>query len=263
MIRVQREPTPQTLIDNADEWALELCEARRLYYVELRRFERREISTRPKTVDAKKSRYANNTVKTALKRMFGTKCCYCEAKVTVVSYQHVEHFRPQSIYPRLAYEWSNLLLACEQCNSTHKGDRFPLGPGEQHAEPDRQTPCSLNGSDTGLLIDPCRDDPADHFEYVFDDRPDDGYIDVVLVCKSRRGELSRDVYGLSRTDLVDDWREHLLGIQNDVAGYQLALQLDNRAKQRRFESYLRRSMASTSPYSALTRAYIQQRGIDL
>jgi len=261
MIRVQRGPAPPLISENADAWAQELCQKWSRYYHELGQ---QAAGPKAKPPHADKARYASLAVKRALKQMFGTKCCYCEAKVDAVSYRHVEHFRPQSIFPRLAYKWSNLLFACERCNSTHKGDRFPLGMSGTQSQPNRTSPCALDDKDDGVLIDPCRDDLSEHFEYEFIERPEEDFIDVVLVCKSRRGELSRDVYGLTRVDLVDDWREHILGIQNDIDGYLLALAIGDRRLQRRFGAYLRKAMASTSPYSAMTRSYIEKkRGLNI
>jgi uncharacterized protein (TIGR02646 family) len=196
--------------------------------------------------------------------MFGAKCCYCEAKVDAVSHRHVEHFRPQSIYPRLAYEWSNLLFACERCNSTHKRDQFPVGPSEVQAVANTADPCDPNEDDDALLIDPCRDDPAEHFEFAFDERVEDDYVDVVLICKTRRGEISRRVFGLNRPDLVDDWREHISGVQNAVIRYLLAGYSGNRQELLRSVTYLRKAMSPTNRYSAMTRAYITiERGLDI
>ena len=251
MIHVRREPEPPSLINNAANWTSELCEHWRAYYG----------SGEPgKPPRAKKSRYAGAEVKHALKRMFDGKCCYCEGKVNVVSHQHVEHYRPQSIYPRLAYVWSNLLLACEQCNSTYKGDRFQVGPHEHQVKPNKSAPCSLDDSDDGLLLNPCLDDPEDHFIYEFDDRREEHKVDVVLVCKTRRGEVSREICGLDRESLVDDWREHILDLQDTIRLYELAYTSRDIQK---YRARLLQKMDASSKYSALTRAYISSRGIDL
>ena len=41
----------------------------------------------------------------------------------VVAYEHIEHLKPKSKYPELAFQWENLHLACQRCN-VEKGDRF-------------------------------------------------------------------------------------------------------------------------------------------
>ena len=84
--------------------------------------------------------------------MFGGKCAYCESRITHVDYGHIEHHVPKAGpngRPKRTFQWSNLLLACGRCNgSENKGDRFPTA---------RQG---------GPIVNPCKDDPADHFEFV-------------------------------------------------------------------------------------------------
>ena len=91
----------------------------------------------PLTFD--KGIYGHVSVKEELVGMQNHKCAFCEAKVTHVAYGDVEHFRPkggvrqdaadklsQPGYWWLAYEWENLLFACQVCNGRHKGNLFPL-----------------------------------------------------------------------------------------------------------------------------------------
>ena len=53
----------------------------------------------------------------------GEYCSYCERKVAASL--AVEHIIPKILNPELELEWSNLLLACTNCNST-KGDKEVL-----------------------------------------------------------------------------------------------------------------------------------------
>ena len=50
----------------------------------------------------------------------GEYCSFCEMHLDASL--AVEHIQPKSLYPNLALEWDNFLLACTNCNST-KGDR--------------------------------------------------------------------------------------------------------------------------------------------
>ena len=59
-----------------------------------------------------------------LKARLGRFCSYCERTIPVNL--AVEHKRPKQKYPELDREWSNLLLACGNCNSC-KGEREPVG----------------------------------------------------------------------------------------------------------------------------------------
>ena len=77
--------------------------------------------------------YGHKTVKETLKNLQYHKCCFCEAKITHISHGDVEHFRPKggfqtSLNERLtkpgyywlAYDFSNLFLACQICNQSYK-----------------------------------------------------------------------------------------------------------------------------------------------
>jgi hypothetical protein len=81
--------------------------------------------------------YGDVAVKAALVAAQHKKCCFCESIVGTDG--DVEHFRPKAAcrqtsgdaltrpgYYWLAYDWSNLLLACGPCNQRHKGNLFPL-----------------------------------------------------------------------------------------------------------------------------------------
>jgi uncharacterized protein (TIGR02646 family) len=110
--------------------------------------------------------YAHTTVKTALNQAQNKKCCFCESLVGLDG--DVEHFRPKQAvrqaagqplqYPGyywLAYDWSNLYLACSACNQRHKQNLFPLEDGSERAT-DAQKEL---GWERSLFIDPGHDDP--------------------------------------------------------------------------------------------------------
>jgi len=51
-------------------------------------------------------------------------CSFCDSyPLAAKNKQTIEHFRPRSSYPKLAYVWHNLFLCCETCQ-TAKGDDF-------------------------------------------------------------------------------------------------------------------------------------------
>ena len=256
MIHIERLPAPAILLNNEHVWNAEHCANLAKYYAQHEKYKLGGPVKIPKRPRAKKQRYASPSVKTTLKKMFGNKCCYCEAKVIVVSYQNVEHFRPQSIYPSLAYKWSNLLLACERCNSDHKRDRFPIAPSENQVVFDAKSPCLLNDSDDAVLIDPSTDNPADHFQYDFYEELDNDFIDVVLVCSTERGKVSRSIYGLDRPDLADDRRLHLRHVQSRIDNYLLARYAESKAFERQYKRAIVAMCSSTGQYSAMTKAYV-------
>lgn len=69
----------------------------------------------------------------ALKTLYHKKCAYCEGNPLANGTFRIDHFRPKKGvkyethrgYYWLGYEWSNLILSCEACN-TAKSNQFPL-----------------------------------------------------------------------------------------------------------------------------------------
>ena len=61
----------------------------------------------------------------------GNVCWYCERRCLRDAYNGgkastVDHFRPLSRYPALAYEWSNWIFSCRRCNVENKQDKWPI-----------------------------------------------------------------------------------------------------------------------------------------
>lgn len=119
--------------------------------------------------------YGHRIVKRALKAAQYDKCAYCEANFAGNASGDVEHFRPKAfsqqgkaaakLYPGyywLAYEWSNLLYACELCNRPVKRNLFPLRDPATRA----RRPIDDLAAEEPLLIDPAGpDDPRDHIRF--------------------------------------------------------------------------------------------------
>lgn len=118
--------------------------------------------------------YAHESVKTVLIAMQHEKCAFCEAKPLHVSDGDVEHFRPKGGvrqadseplerpgYYWLAYEWHNLLFACERCNRRHKKSLFPLSEPARRATSHRD---ALTDEDP-VFIDPSIEDPERYIGY--------------------------------------------------------------------------------------------------
>jgi uncharacterized protein (TIGR02646 family) len=116
------------------------------------------------------SLYRDSVVKAQLKSDQNEKCAYCERKING-DYGAVEHYRPkggwqqkdgdklnQPGYYWLAYEWSNLLFSCDECNTSFKKNLFPLSDPSQrditHRDISREQPLLINPSieDPGLYI---------------------------------------------------------------------------------------------------------------
>jgi uncharacterized protein (TIGR02646 family) len=75
--------------------------------------------------------------KEALAKMTNDKCSYCEGGINSARSGQVEHFKPKSLFPSLAYDWDNYFLACGGCNGA-KGNQWPAA--EEYLRPDRKDP---------------------------------------------------------------------------------------------------------------------------
>jgi uncharacterized protein (TIGR02646 family) len=163
--------------------------------------------------------YRSAPILRMLKGIYNSKCAYCEQEPKGSPAQ-VEHFRPKdgvfgivhTGYYWLAYEWSNLLLACGNCNST-KNNQFPirnipgrvLGPTLLAGVLDDRANFILNSplKNEGFeLINPEIDDPAKHIKFL----PSGKIVDS----NSPRGTLSIKVYGLNRDELWINGRKKIV-----------------------------------------------------
>lgn len=66
--------------------------------------------------DNKKLKYRHKQIKTALRQETGWKCVYCESKIGHNTPGDIEHKIPSSKDPNLHFEWTNLTVACTECN---------------------------------------------------------------------------------------------------------------------------------------------------
>jgi uncharacterized protein (TIGR02646 family) len=71
----------------------------------------------------KKFRYRHPEIKSALREETGYKCIYCESKIGHNTPGDVEHMTPSTVDGNLHFAWSNLTIACTECNR-RKNDYF-------------------------------------------------------------------------------------------------------------------------------------------
>ncbi|WP_052518659.1 hypothetical protein [Archangium violaceum] len=154
--------------------------------------------------------YAHETVKQALLEAQHGKCAFCESKFAHISYGDVEHFRPKAEWRQaegapsgrpgyywLAYEWTNLFLACTLCNQQFKKNLFPLRTPALRARSHKQD----ETAEDPLLLDPAVDDPESFISF----REEVPY----AVGGNARGEETIRVLGLRRETLAEQRRKHL------------------------------------------------------
>lgn len=133
------------------------------------------------------------------------KCWYCEVK-QIRSDNAVDHFRPKSLYPWLAFEKANLRYSCTFCNSRRinpetgdtegKGDKFPL-----LNETQRATAPGLENQEHPKLLDPCRPQDPGLLDFYDDGRPcarHPGHAN-----RKSRAETTIDLYHLDHPGLIE------------------------------------------------------------
>ena len=76
-------------------------------------------------------KFIANELKALAKQYFGHACPYCG--IDTVS--HVDHYLPRSAFPEFSISLQNLVMACDGCNSTYKGDQWGVGKGKKVFHP--------------------------------------------------------------------------------------------------------------------------------
>lgn len=156
-----------------------------------------------------------------LVEQFG-KCAFCEGKMWSIRdgkpypiQQHgdVEHYRPKGNakqddadvpthpgYFWLAYDWSNLYMACAICNQVYKKDLFPLADPAKRAFPRGDILL-----EDAMIVSP-GEDPSPHLEFDMN----------IVKSRTPRGAETVRRTGLDRPGLNDDRRDHLNGLQHHI-----------------------------------------------
>lgn len=229
--------------------------------------------------------YKSKDVVAALTALFGGKCAYCESSYAPVTPVDIEHFRPKGAiaietpngpsqrskpgYYWLAAEWDNLLPSCPDCNRarTHdfpddsitevrgKENRFPLLDEKRRGRKPGDE-LTLEGGQR-LLLHPCRDHPERHLEFT-----PSGV--VRGRSQSRKGTASVKVLALSRSELNEARRAHLLGLARQMRGILWQIELleaegPRPATVQRLELLLRELRQATSDaatYAGMSRQFI-------
>lgn len=255
MIQINPLPEPLKLTQECPNWTNELCNERRNYYIQLEEFNNGTRPIKPEYPKPKKTWYAHKDIKKQLRNMFGPKCAYCESHVTGNSYLHVEHFRPSSIYPSLAYQWNNFLLACEVCNSGCKKAQFPLMDGSHPVE-HTIDPCSLDDSDDNALINPCFENPDQYFDF----------LNEKIICRPGRIKAiqTRDVCGLNREDLKDARKGDLILFELGVITYKHAKKRKDLNMVTRSKTILNQILTNPkTPFIAMLKAKLKRMKVDI
>jgi len=272
MIRVKRGPVPASLNGSASPGGIETKKA----IAAVRRREKFEYKA-----------YKADDVVAALRTMFNKKCAYCEFPYAAGGPEDIEHFRPKGGvliggklktpgYYWLGAEWTNLLPACPDCNRKRrkefehgvdvsgKANIFPVEDEKKRWRRHRDA-CE----EFHLLLNPCDDRPESHLEFLRGG---------VIRAKKRggaeslRGSHSIEVFGLRRTDLVEQRaeKERLVrtAIERALKATEIAVG-ERSAKRRREQEQLasdllsdaRKLLEPQQPYLAVARAVFKEYGL--
>ncbi len=128
-------------------------------------------------------------VKKALSKMSKGHCAYCQTYNAGGAWGDVEHFRPKSLFPNLAYDWDNYFYSCTICNNK-KLDSWPA---------------------TGSYVRPDEGDPSVRFVF-----SEDGGIEEAPGDEEARITI-RD-FGLDRTGLSEGREILIRGALESVQG---------------------------------------------
>lgn len=126
MIKITKGDIPGVLNKNSAAWTKILTD---------------KLARGEKPTDAERRRYSHPDIKQALVEETHGKCAYCESKLRHVVYGDIEHIAPKSTNVDKWFDWMNLTLVCDVCNTLKADYR----------------------GDHATFIDPYAVDPEEHF----------------------------------------------------------------------------------------------------
>jgi len=172
--------------------------------------------------------YRNKTNKEALRSSSYGKCMYCESKVSHIDYGDVEHIKPKSIFPEHKYDWENLGFACVKCNRENKKNRY---------DP--------------KFIDPYRSNPEDFILAAVG----------IMISKdgNERGQITIDIVGLNRPDLLEKRYTELMKFQRLIERYNA---IDNHHQKEALIEQIEEEIKMDKEYSLSKKALADQNGIN-
>lgn len=229
MIKINKPAaSPKVLLTRGEKKKRALCEA----------YEKGKTEFKSDEFDGKI--YSHRSVKELLHTAQHRKCCYCESYIDLQA-SDVEHFRPKTHYYWLAYNWSNLLLSCMECNQRYKKDQFPLKDSRFQA----QSHHDLLTRETPLLINPAEVNPARYI--VFRNQ----YVSAIK--DNPIGETTIEVLELNREALWKKRRNQLKHLEDLLDMIDLTNGPEKRRAQRVLNKLLKEYTQDSSEFTATIR----------
>lgn len=196
---------------------------------------------------------------------FANKCAYCEGDISAHAPQHAEHWRPKARvtmvgsddtearverdgkphpgYWWLAYDWQNIVPACDYCNTAGaKGTKFPIAGTYAFGPEEGIDVHALDAIERPLLLHPYGPlDPRDHIGFWHDgtayarDKSPHGYWTIktmglnreaLVNARQKRQNEALDAFGQAASDAVrfgTDLTASMEGWSGDRAPYSTAV----------------------------------------
>lgn len=205
MIKLTKGPEPDILKAKGGHW-LEVLE--------------NKIAAGEVPTETEKSRYRHPDIKAALKKETNGKCAYCESRLLHIAFGDVEHIVAKSQKLADIFQWDNLTLACDICN-TYKKDKVGV-------------------------VDPYKDDPANMFRFV-------GPM-IFALPDNDAAIISIKQLKLNRIDLMANRSKRLDAIDNLVHTISTAKSEELRLVL--LEDLVENEAANSAEYAAFVRSYI-------
>jgi len=213
------------------------------------------------TVD--QTRFNHKEVVAVLWHMQHRKCCYCEMPIPDEGHlKAVEHFRPKSIFRNLKNAWSNLLLACAQCNGK-KSDLFPVILSDEDGE--AKVVCTKKKTSApAALIDPSHTDPEAHLDYEFDVPMEDRTFGLIKAKDgSILGRTTIEVIGLTGSFYQSQRENRMLEV---ILAHHInllrALKAGDEDRMRAGKDSFEQLMSARNKMAGLARAYARYKKLD-
>jgi uncharacterized protein (TIGR02646 family) len=182
--------------------------------------------TRPKCPYPKaleNGNYHHPVNKSALRESAHRKCMYCESKIGVIDYAHIEHIKPKSKYSEMEFVWENLGYSCAICND-NKGDKY---------------------DETLPFINPYDENPENHIMFV-------GYY-AIHKQESERGKITIRELKLNRIELIEERKETFEKIKLMIDA--LAAVISEKTRERAITS-IRQEAAHDKKYSSAVKCFL-------
>ena len=206
-------------------------------------------------------RYRHPDVVCELWKMQREKCCYCERKIPDNGHaKAVEHFAPKSVFKARRNHWSNLLLACSQCNGK-KSSKFPVmlteNPHEEkilYVKKARKNPPAL--------IDPSGNiNPEAHLDYHVELK-DDLFGQVRPRGGSLLGKTTISVTGIGEAFFFRRRRSHVRTLSIAFLNLDSAREIDDENRIAAARNHFENLLSSGSEFAGLAREFARKMKLD-